>query len=203
MFHKDILKIDSKIEAGRLCDFIRKQATEMKRDGAVIGISGGIDSAVSAALCMRALGKDKVLGLLLPERESNPVSAKYALMQAKKLEMDTITVDITPTLEGFGTYEKRDEVIKTIFPEYNNQYKSKITLPADLLSRDAFNIFTLKIEDGKDVPIRFEDEVRSKMEDIGAQVRTRGEYKWSGKRDDLVESIRNRVRQVIAENLKK
>lgn len=60
-----------------------------------------------------------------------------------------------------------------------------------------------KIEDGKDVPIRFEDEVRSKMEDIGAQVRTRGEYKWSGKRDDLVESIRNRVRQVIAENLKK
>jgi hypothetical protein len=60
-----------------------------------------------------------------------------------------------------------------------------------------------KIEDGKDVPIRFEDEVRSKMEDIGAQVRTRGEYKWSGKRDDLVESIRNRVRQVIAESLKK
>jgi len=60
-----------------------------------------------------------------------------------------------------------------------------------------------KIEDGKDVPIRFEDEVRSKMEDIGAQVRTRGSYKWSGKRDDLVESIRNRVRQVIAENLKK
>ncbi len=149
VFHKDILKIDSKVEADRLCDFIRKQAAEMKRNGAVIGISGGIDSAVSAALCVRALGKDKVLGLLLPERESNPVSAKYALTHTKKLEVNTITVDITPTLEGFGTYEKRDEVIRKLFPEYNNQYKSKITLPADLLARDAFNVFTLKIEDGK------------------------------------------------------
>jgi len=59
------------------------------------------------------------------------------------------------------------------------------------------------IEPGNGVPRKFEDEVRSKMEDIGASVTKQGEYKWSGKRDDLVESIRNRVRQVIAENLKK
>ncbi len=149
MFHKDILKIDAKVEADRLCDFIRKQAAEMKRGGAVIGTSGGIDSAVSAALCVRALGKDKVLALILPEKESNPVSAEYASMHAKKLGVETITIDITPTLKGFGTYQKRDKVIKTIFPEYNERYKSKITLPADLLARDAFNVFTLKIEDSK------------------------------------------------------
>ncbi len=149
VFHKDILKIDSKAEADRLCAFIKKQAAEMKRDGAVIGISGGIDSALSAELCVRALGKDKVLALILPEKESNPVSAEYASMHAKKLGVNTITIDITPTLEGFETYKKRDEVIKAIFPEYNDQYKSKITLPADLLARDAFNVFTLKIEDSK------------------------------------------------------
>lgn len=59
------------------------------------------------------------------------------------------------------------------------------------------------IEPGTGVPRKFEDAVRSKMEDIGASVTKQGEYKWGGKRDDLVESIRNRVRQVIAENLKK
>ena len=148
-FHKDILNVDCKSEFERICSFIQQQVRTMKRDGIVIGLSGGIDSALSASICVKALGKDKVFGLILPEKESNPISAEYAEKHAKELGIETRTIDITPTLEAFGTYEKRDEVIKTIFPEYNNGYKSKITLPADLLSRDAFNIFTLKIDDGK------------------------------------------------------
>ena len=148
-FHKDILKIDCKSEVERICSFIQQQVRAMKRDGIVIGLSGGIDSAVVAAVCVKTLGKDKVFGLILPEKESNPVSAEYAAKHAKELGIETETVDITPTLEAFGTYQKRDEVIKKVFPEYSNEYKSKITLPADLLSRDAFNFFTLKIDDGK------------------------------------------------------
>jgi NAD+ synthase len=123
--------------------------SDQRREGAVIGISGGIDSALAAAMCVRSLGKDKVLGLILPEKESSPVSAKYAAKHAEKLGVRTITEDITPALEGFGTYKRRDEIIKKIFPEYTPQYKSKITLPAGLLARDAFNVFSLKIEDGK------------------------------------------------------
>ncbi len=148
-FHKDILKVDCKREVERICSFIQQQVRAMKRDGAVVGLSGGIDSAVSAAICVKALGKDKVFGLILPEKESNAVSAEYATRHASKLGIETETIDITPTLEAFGTYEKRDRVISKVFPEYNNGYKSKITLPADLLSRDAFNIFTLTIDDGK------------------------------------------------------
>jgi NAD+ synthase len=149
IFHKDILRINTRVEADRICSFIRQQASAMKRNGAVIGISGGIDSAVSSALCVQALGKDKVLGVLLPEKESNPVSAKYASAHAKKLGVKTLTVDITPTLEEIGTYQKRDDAIRKIFPEYDTRYKSKITLPADLLARDAFNVFSLTIEDGQ------------------------------------------------------
>ena len=147
-FNKGSLKIDCNNQVERICSFIQQQILTMKRDGAVIGLSGGIDSAISAELLVKALGKDRVFGLILPEKESNPISAEYASKQAQKLGIKIETIDITSTLEGFGTYEKRDGVIKAIFPEYTNQYKLKITLPADLLSRDAFNFFTLKIDDG-------------------------------------------------------
>jgi NAD+ synthase len=146
-FNKDILKIDCSAETDRICSFIHDQVTEMKRDGAVIGVSGGIDSAVCSALCVRALGKDKVLGLLLPERESNEASAVYAAKHSHAIGLNTLTADITPTLMGFGTYEKRDKVIKSIFPEFDASYGSKIVLPSDLIDRDAFNFFTLKIID--------------------------------------------------------
>jgi NAD+ synthase len=148
-FHKDILKIDCASEVERICSFIKQQVRSMRRDGIVIGLSGGIDSALSAALCVKAVGKDRVFGLILPEKESNPISAEYATKHASSLGIETEIVDITPTLEAFGTYDKRDNVIKEIFPEYNEQYKSKITLPGDLLTKDALNFFTLKIDDGK------------------------------------------------------
>lgn len=148
-FHKDILRIDCEKEVERICEFIQQQTLSMRRDGAVIGLSGGIDSALCAELCVRALGKEKVFGLILPEKESNPISKEYALKQARKLGIKTETIDISPTLKGFRTYEKRDRVIKEIFPEYDTHYRFKITLPPDLLSRDAFNFFTLTIDNGR------------------------------------------------------
>jgi NAD+ synthase len=148
-FNKEILRIDCQSETERICDFIVKQVSLMKRDGAVIGLSGGVDSALCSTLCVKALGKSKVLGLILPEKESNSVSEKYAAKHARNISLDTVTDNITKTLEGFGTYERRDNAIKEIFPEYNDQYKSKLTLPPDLLTKDAFNFFTLKIQDGQ------------------------------------------------------
>jgi len=147
-FHKDILKIDCESEVNRICSFIQQQTIAMRRDGIVIGLSGGVDSALSAVLCIKAVGVDKVFGLILPEKESSPISAKFAKKHADELGINTETIDITHMLEEFGTYAKRDKVIREIFPEYDSSYKLKITLPADLLSKDAFNFFTLKIENG-------------------------------------------------------
>lgn len=149
IFHRGILNIDCEREVARICEFIRQQSLDMRCAGAVIGLSGGIDSAISAELCVKALGRDKVFGLILPERESNPVSRDYALKQAAKLGIDVEIIDITPTLEGFGTYRRRDEFVRQVFPDYEPHHRLKITLPPDLLARDAFNIFTLTIDDGK------------------------------------------------------
>jgi NAD+ synthase len=148
-FNQDILRIDGEAEADRIGDFIRQQVSAQKREGAVVGLSGGVDSALISSLCVRALGKEKVLGLILPEKDSSPDSAKFAARHAKKLGIRTVTEDITPALDGFGAYQRRDEVIKKMFPDYTGQQKSKITLPPDLLGKDAFNVFSLKLEDGK------------------------------------------------------
>ncbi len=85
-FHKNILDINPEKECKRICEFIKEQVfTHFRREGAVVGISGGIDSALTATLSVRALGKDKVLGVFLPEKESNPISLTYGELLAKKL----------------------------------------------------------------------------------------------------------------------
>jgi NAD+ synthase len=94
------------------------------------------------------LGKEKTIGLVLPETDSNPVSEEFALKQAKKMGIRADIIDISPTLVGFGTYKKRDEAVKIVFPEYSPRYKMKMTLPPDLLARDSYNIYTLTIDDG-------------------------------------------------------
>jgi NAD+ synthase len=148
-FNKDILKIDCAAEADKLCTFIRQQVGSMKRDGAIIGLSGGVDSALCAILCAEALGKDRVLGIVLPEKENSPISEELANKHARAIGIETITEDISPALEGFGTYQKRNKVIREVFPEFTDEYKSKIVLPPDLLAKDALNYFTLKIMDPK------------------------------------------------------
>ena len=147
MFHRDILKIDGAAESDRIVAFLRSQVLAMHREGIVIGLSGGIDSALSAALSVRAVGREKVLALLLPDKESSPDSAAFASRYAGRLGIRTETIDITPVLEAFGTYVKRDAVVRSIFPEFGPGHRMKITLPPDVLNKDSLNYFTLTIDD--------------------------------------------------------
>ncbi len=146
-FSKDVLKLDLSAEAERIAGFIRDQLQGMHRRGVVIGLSGGVDSALAAALSVKAIGKDRVLGLILPDKESSPESAEFAARHAAQLGIEAMTIEITPILEAFGTYEKRDAVARSIFPEFGPGYGLKITLPSDLLNKDGYNIFTLTIVD--------------------------------------------------------
>ena len=92
----------------------------IKRLGAVVGTSGGIDSSVCLALTARALGPSKTLGIMIPEKDSNRESEDFAKELTSKFGVKVIKEDITPALSGFRCYERRDEAVRRIFPECNH-----------------------------------------------------------------------------------
>lgn len=140
------LQFETAAEVDRLCQQIEKDVHKtFRRFGAVVGTSGGVDSAVVLALCARALGPENVTALFLPERESSPQSLQLAQGWADKLGVPWMIEDITAALEGAGCYERRDEAIRRIFPEYGDGWSSKITLPGSLLDDDTLNIFYLTV----------------------------------------------------------
>ena len=151
-FHKDILKLDAARVTDQLCTAIRSQIRDdLKKTGVVVGISGGIDSTVVSALCAKALGPERVLGIMMPEQESSGESETLARKLAAQFGFESIKEDISAGLKGLGCYEKRDEAIKQLFPEYDASYKCKITNPGNILSKDTFNFFHLTImKEGKE-----------------------------------------------------
>ena len=124
-----VLDIDLEAEADRIAARLRDiTARELHRRGLVVAISGGIDSSVSAALAVRALGPDRVFTLILPERDSDDDSAERARLLATHLGVRTETVDIAPTLAAIGCYRARDEAVRRVLPEYADGWKMKIVI---------------------------------------------------------------------------
>ncbi len=147
VFSRDVLKIDPVQELEKLSRFIVAEVnTVFRRKGVIVGLSGGIDSACVAAVSVHAMGKDKVVGLVLPERESNPLSSEYAIKHAQALGIEYHQIDITPTVDSVVRYQWRDEYLQKLVPEYMPGYKYNITLPTDLLERDTFSFYNLQVQ---------------------------------------------------------
>lgn len=149
-FTKDSLKIDAAKTAEAMEAELRRQIGRvLKKSGAVIGISGGIDSSVCAALCARALGPKRVVGIMMPETDSSPESERLARKLGEKFGFETIKEDISGGLAGLGCYGRRDEAIRMVFPEYSTGWKNKIVMPTNILEKDTFNYFNLTVENSK------------------------------------------------------
>ncbi len=146
-FNLDVLKINPAEELQRLSEFLVEQVNvAFRRKGVVVGLSGGIDSACIAAVAVHALGKEKVMGLVLPEKESNPVSSAYATKHARALGIEHREIPVTGTVDSVVPYSARDEFIQTLVPEYQPGYKYNITLPTDLLEREALSFYRLQVQ---------------------------------------------------------
>lgn len=140
-----VLDIDPQAAADNICqrllDIVGKA---LRRRGVVVALSGGVDSSVCAALSVRALGPGRVFGLLLPEKDSSSASEELGRLVAEHLGIEHIKQNIAPTLEAIGCYRWRDEAIATVFPDYQNDWKSKLVIAGGIDGK--INYFKLVVQ---------------------------------------------------------
>ena len=146
MLSAGVLKIDPAAETARIVEAVRAQVGEaLRKRGAVLGVSGGVDSSVVAALCARAFGKDKVLALFMPERDSSPDALTLGRAAVGALGIDSIVEDIAPILEAAGCYRRQDEAVQNVVPEYGAGWKCKLVLPS-ILEGERLNVTRLVVQ---------------------------------------------------------
>ena len=147
-----LLAFDRDAEIARITGKVRElMRLHLKRRGLVVAMSGGIDSSVCAALAVRALGPDKVFGLLMPERDSSSESSVKGRLLAEHLGIRHTVEDIAPTLEAIGCYRWRDEAIRTVFPAYGEGWKNKIVIAGG--TQGQINHFKLVVQEPGNGPL--------------------------------------------------
>jgi NAD+ synthase len=198
VFSKDVLALDWEAEAARIEARIREiVGRELKRKGVVVGVSGGIDSSLVAALSARAVGPDRVLGLFMPETDSDDLSLTLGESLAAALRIPTRLVRIGPALEAMGCYRERDAAIRAVFPEYGPDWRSKIVLP-EIGDRARLNVFSLVVAapDGTQKRARLPlDAYLTIVAATNMKQRTRKltEYFWAEKLNYAVAGTPNRL----------
>ena len=135
----------------KLPGFMKDAVTKtFNKDGIVIGVSGGVDSAVIATLAVEALGKDHVYGLILPEKESSPSSRELAMELIKKLKIPYTEVPITPMLESFGIYDRKLALMRELFPQYDPaKHTTNLFLPPGITAERHLAVPAIRLSDKK------------------------------------------------------
>lgn len=144
-FTQDSLILDAQEEIERICAWIRESVLKgLRKRGATLGLSGGIDSSVTAALCARALGGTKVTGIFMPEHDSDPESLRLGQALAAAIGVETVLEDIGPSLTAAGCYLRRDGFIRQVVPDFGKGWGCKVVLE-DALAGRGYNISWLVV----------------------------------------------------------
>ena len=140
MFSQEVIGIDPRTETDRVCRLLREEVLgTLRRRGIVVGLSGGIDSSVVAALSARALGPERVLGLLMPERDSSSEALRLGRLVAERLGIEARIEPIDEILSAMGCYERQAEAARMVFPDYGEGWRCKLVIPP-LLGVDRLNV---------------------------------------------------------------
>jgi NAD+ synthase len=151
-----VLEIDCESVASEITGTLRRIVVQdLRRRGAVVALSGGIDSSVTCALCARAFGPERTLAVLMPEADSDESTLELSRSAADELGINTVCENITPILEATRCYERRNDVVRRLIPEFTEQWRWKIVLPS-VLGTDSYRLFHLVAEspEGKTVKAR-------------------------------------------------
>jgi NAD+ synthase len=139
----NLLRIDPEQVTAEIVAAVESTVVQrMRKRGVVLGLSGGVDSSVCAALCARALGPERVLGLLMPERESSSDSLDLGRLAAESAGIPVLVEDISGVLDAAGCYSRRNEAIRTLIPEYADGWRCKVSLPS-VVESDRYRIFSV------------------------------------------------------------
>jgi NAD+ synthase len=142
-FSSDALRINPEEEARRISEGIRSILRNvLKRRGLVVALSGGIDSSVTAALAVHAIGPSRVFGLEMPERHSAPDTLSLSTLVADHYGIKTAHEDISGILEALGFYARYDAAVRAVIPEYGPDWKSKI-VNSDISEGKGFTLFSI------------------------------------------------------------
>lgn len=141
-FSPDVLKLDYAAESDKIAKRIVELVLKCKRKGAVVALSGGIDSSLTAALCAKALGKERVFGVHMPERDSSSETIGLSRSVSDRFGFDSVLEELTPVLDALGCYRRRDDAIRTAIPEYGPGWKNKIVLP-NVVSSKGYNFYSV------------------------------------------------------------
>lgn len=142
-FSRDILKLNPEPEADKICRQIQTLlARQLKRRGLVVALSGGIDSSVSVGLAARALGADRVIALLMPEKHSSEDTLMLSRSVAEAFGVKWFHEDISEVLQAVGFYRRYDDAVRKAIPQYGEGWKSKIVLPSVIESK-GFSLFSV------------------------------------------------------------
>jgi NAD+ synthase len=140
------LAIDPAFETERIAAALRQQLRDdLRKRGLVLGLSGGIDSSVCAALAVRAVGAKNVFCLFMPENDSDPESLTLGREVAQTFGIESVVEDIGPSLAAMGCYSRRDDFIRQIVPEYGDGWACKVVI-ASTLESDGYNISSLVVQ---------------------------------------------------------
>ena len=160
-FSAQALRLDAAAATDRITAAIREQVLRrLRKRGVVLGLSGGVDSSVTAALCARALGPEKVFAVLMPEKDSDPESSRLGRLIVEALGIASAVEDIAPILAAAGCYRRRDAFIRTLVPAFGPGWGCKLVI-ADALAHEGYNITQLVVQspDGAQQKLRMPLEV--------------------------------------------
>ena len=139
------LRIDAARETERIAAALAGYLAGTRRRGVVVALSGGIDSSVVAALCVAAVGPQRVFGLHLPERDSSSETLPLSRLLADSLGIASQLEEISPVLEAAGCYRRRDDAVRTACPDFGPDHKMKIVLPG-VLDSDRLRLYSVVVE---------------------------------------------------------
>jgi NAD+ synthase len=195
-FDSNALKLDAAAEVERIGEALRRQVRELKRKGIVVGISGGIDSSVTAALAARALGPERVFGIFMPEADSDPESLRLGQLLASRFEIRSTLEDIAPALAALKCYERRNAAVAQVIPEFTPEWKFKIVLPGPEHQGLNFYSVVARSPEGREVKVRLTLDAYLAIlaaTNFKQRVRKMVEYHWADRLNYAVAGTPNRL----------